>query len=214
MRAPRFSTKGIRAPPVLHRSGTVANEKSELKRGIGQGQNRTEFGHEKTMEWAGMFDKFLRECTENGRAPSTKRRSRTRTQTNARSLFRFLEGFGEGGHNFEDIADDTVVSDFENRRVLIFVDRDNGAGALHADNMLDCAADTQRKIKFRGDGLAGAADLALHGEPAFVADGTRGGNFRAQSLGDGFCLGNVFRSLDATTDSDDERGLGEVNCGF
>src|ERR1051325_400613 len=91
-----------------------------------------------------------------------------------------LQLFGEGGHDFEDVADDAVIGNFENGRVRILVDGDDGARALHADNMLNGAADAKREVEFRRNGLAGAANLALHGEPAFVADGARGSNFRAE----------------------------------
>src|SRR5579859_646742 len=87
-------------------------------------------------------------------------------------LFCFLQFLGERGHDFENVADDAVIGDFENRRVLIFVDGDDGARALHADDVLDVSADPEREVKFWRDGLAGAADLALHRKPAFVANGT------------------------------------------
>src|SRR5262245_12712265 len=85
-------------------------------------------------------------------------------------LLGFLQFFGKRGHDFEDVSDYTVVGNFENRRILILVNRDDGARALHADNVLDGAADAKRQIKLRSDSLARAADLALHGEPAFVAN--------------------------------------------
>ena len=128
--------------------------------------------------------------------------------------FGFFEGFGQGGHDFEDVGDYAVVGDFEDGGVGVFVDGDDGAGAFHADDVLDGAADTEREIEFWGDSLAGAADLALHGEPAFVADGTRGRDFSAEGFGEGFGLGDVFGGFDAAADGDDDGGLREVDGGF
>jgi hypothetical protein len=56
--------------------------------------------------------------------------------------------------------------------------------------------------------------LALHGEPAFVADGARGGDFSAEGFGESFGLGNIFRCFDAAADGDDDGGLREVDGGF
>src|SRR2546430_14823879 len=130
------------------------------------------------------------------------------------TLLGFFQSFGQGGHDFEDVADDAVIGDFEDGRVGIFVDGDDGARALHADNMLNGAADAKREIEFWRDGLAGAANLALHGKPAFIANGARRGNFRAKSFRKRFRLRNVFGSFDAAADGNNERRLSEVDRGF
>ncbi len=57
------------------------------------------------------------------------------------ALFGLFEGFGQGGHHFEDVGDDAVIGDFEDGGILIFVDGDDGAGPFHADDVLDGAAD-------------------------------------------------------------------------
>ena len=113
----------------------------------------------------------------------------SKADTAAWWLLRFFECLGEGGHDFEDVADDAVVGDFEDWGVLVFVDGDDGARAFHAYDVLDGAADAEREVELGRDGLAGAADLALHGEPAFVADRARGGDFAAESFGERFGLG-------------------------
>src|SRR6266446_3729919 len=83
------------------------------------------------------------------------------------NLFCLLQLFGERGHDFENVADYAVIGDFEDRRVLILVDRDYRARALHTNDVLNGAADSERQIQFWRDSLPGAADLALHREPAF-----------------------------------------------
>src|SRR5207302_8423343 len=113
-------------------------------------------------------------------------------ESSVAGLLSLPQFFGEGGHDFEDVADDAVVRDLEDRGVLVFIDGDDGARALHADNVLNCAADAERKIEFWRDGLAGAADLALHRKPAFVANWTRRGDFSAHRFCHRFGLRNIF----------------------
>ncbi len=57
------------------------------------------------------------------------------------SLVRLFEFFDQGGDDFEKVAYYAVVGYFEDRGVLIFVDGGDGAGAFHADDVLDGAAD-------------------------------------------------------------------------
>src|SRR3989441_12466048 len=89
----------------------------------------------------------------------------------------------QNAHIYE-VADDGVVGDFEDGSVLVFVDGDDGARAFHAHDVLDGAADAEGKIELGRDGLAGAANLALHGKPAFIADGPGGGDFAADGFGE------------------------------
>ena len=79
------------------------------------------------------------------------------------------------------------------------------------DHVLDGAADAEREIELGRDGLAGAADLAVHGEPAFVADGARGADFAAHELREFFGEGNIFRRFDAAADGNEDGRLREVD---
>jgi sigma54-dependent transcription regulator len=56
--------------------------------------------------------------------------------------------------------------------------------------------------------------LALHGEPAFVADGAGSGDFSAESFREGFGLGDIFGSFDAAAYGDDDGSLREVDGGL
>ncbi len=123
-------------------------------------------------------------------------------------LFQF---FSKRGNDFEQIADDAVVGNFENRRVLVLVDRDDRARAFHSHDVLDGSADSQREIQFRRDRLAGAADLAVHGQPAFIADRTRSRQFAAEQFGQFFRQRNIFRRLDAASDGHQDRRLRKVH---
>ena len=42
-------------------------------------------------------------------------------------LFRLLQFFRQGGHDLENVADHAIIGNFENGRVLIFVDGDDSA---------------------------------------------------------------------------------------
>src|SRR5207249_9894957 len=102
--------------------------------------------------------------------------------------FEFLQLFCQGGHDFEDVADHAVVGNFEDGSVRILVDGDAGAGALHADDVLNRATDAQGEIEFRRDGLPRTAYLALHGEPALITTRTRCGDPAAQRFRQRFAL--------------------------
>src|SRR5436853_5778312 len=73
----------------------------------------------------------------------------------------FSKLLGQLGHDLEQVADQADVGDLEDRGVLVLVDRDDGLRILHAREMLDRAGDADRDIDFRGDDLAGLADLIV-----------------------------------------------------
>src|SRR3954471_16930069 len=115
----------------------------------------------------------------------------------------FVQRCNERRNNFKQVARDTIVGDLEDRCFGILVDSDNRARAFHADEMLNGAGDAKRDVQLRRDGLARAADLPIHRQPAGITDRTRGGNLGAERLGK--VLGNLemFLPLDASTDGND-----------
>src|SRR5258708_18174906 len=123
----------------------------------------------------------------------------------------FFELVGEGGDDFEDVGDDGVVGDFEDGGVFVFVDGDDGARSLHADNVLDGSTDAEGEIEFWRDGLARAANLAVHGKPALVADGARGGDFAADGLSRLLGKRDILGSFDAASDGHNDGRLREVH---
>ena len=74
-----------------------------------------------------------------------------------------FDGFGQGGDYFEEVADYAVVGYFKDGGVGVFVDGYDALRGLHADQVLDGAGDSDCEVELGGYGLAGAADLALHG---------------------------------------------------
>src|SRR5207302_9373880 len=91
------------------------------------------------------------------------------------SRLNFLHFLNQRRNDVEQVADYAVIGDLEDRSLGVFVDGDDGARAFHAHDVLDGAADAERQIKLGSDGLAGAADLAVHGQPAGIADGAGSG---------------------------------------
>src|ERR1700733_2380088 len=84
--------------------------------------------------------------------------------------FRFLDFFGERRDHVEEVAHNTIIGDLEDGGLYVFINRNNGARALHADDMLDGAADAERNVELGGHGLTRTANLPLGGHPAVVAD--------------------------------------------
>src|SRR4029079_6941543 len=65
------------------------------------------------------------------------------------------------GNDLEQVADDAVVGNFEDRGVGILVDVDHRARSLHADQVLNRPGDAEREVQLRRNGLPGASDLTL-----------------------------------------------------
>ena len=68
-----------------------------------------------------------------------------------------------------------------------------------------------RDVQFGRDGLAGAAHLPLHGQPAVVADGARGCDFGAESRSKVLHEGEILGFLDAAAHSDNQRRGAQVD---
>src|SRR5258707_2890741 len=77
--------------------------------------------------------------------------------------------------------------------------------------MLDGAADADSQVKFGRNRLAGAADLAVHGQPAGIAYGTRRGNLSAQRVRERLGQLDVLLFFDAAAHGDNNLGLGKID---
>ena len=84
----------------------------------------------------------------------------------------------------EEVADEAVVGDLEDRRLLVLVDGDDDLRVLHAGEMLDGAGDADRDVELRRDDLAGLADLPVVRRVAGVDGGTRCADGGAELVGD------------------------------
>src|SRR5438034_176572 len=66
------------------------------------------------------------------------------------------------------IAHQAISRNLEDRRVGVFVDRDDNPGILYARQMLDRAGDAKRDVQLGRDDLAGLSDLIIVGGHACV----------------------------------------------
>src|SRR6478752_7295613 len=62
---------------------------------------------------------------------------------------------------FEQVGDEAVVGDLEDRGVLVLVDGDDDLRVLHAGEMLDGAGNAAGDVELRRHHLAGLADLPV-----------------------------------------------------
>ncbi len=60
-----------------------------------------------------------------------------------------VDQLGQLGHDLVHVADHAEVAELEDRRVRVLVDRDDRAGALHPDLVLDCAGDAEGDVELR-----------------------------------------------------------------
>ena len=82
-----------------------------------------------------------------------------------------LDGGHQLGHRLEEVGDEAVVGDLEDRGVGILVDRDDDLRALHPGEVLDGARDADREVELGRDDVAGLTDLELARRIARVARG-------------------------------------------
>src|SRR3954467_7080076 len=136
---------------------------------------------------------------------------KTSTSSVSRSATLLVQFRDHRGDHFEQVAGDAVIGDLEDRRLGILVDRDDGARAFHPDEMLDRAGDAEREIELGRHGLPRAADLAIHRQPAGVADRTRGRDLGAHRLRELLRELQVLLTLDAAPNRGDAFGLREID---
>jgi len=125
----------------------------------------------------------------------------------------FLHGFGELREDFEDVADDAVGGDLEDRGFGVFVDGDDDLGRRHAGEVLDRAGDAAGDVEARRDDLAGLADLVRVADPPRVDDRARRADGAAERLGEVADQGEVLGRFQSPAAADDDRRLGDVLLG-
>src|SRR3954468_15330210 len=84
------------------------------------------------------------------------------------------------GQRLEQIGDEPVVGDLEDRRLAVLVDRDDRLAALHAGEVLNRAADPRRDVQVRSHHLAGLPDLEIVRHPPRITDRARSTDRRAE----------------------------------
>ncbi len=91
---------------------------------------------------------------ENSRKKTGPRMTRgLRTISFIRSAFRLFDLVDQNRNGFEQVADDAVIGDVEDRCFRVFVDRYDRPGVFHPNDMLDRTGNAERNVEFRGNGL-------------------------------------------------------------
>src|SRR5690242_8889619 len=94
--------------------------------------------------------------------------------SSAISSFAFGKLGIELGHQLEEIADEAVIGDLEDRCLLVLVDGDDDLRVLHPGEMLDGAGDADGDVELGRDDLAGLPHLVVVRHEAGVDRGARG----------------------------------------
>src|SRR3546814_457984 len=84
------------------------------------------------------------------------------------------QGAIEFWQNCEQVANDPIVGNLEDRRFLILVDRDDDFGILHAGEMLDRSRNSDRDIEIRRNNLPRLTNLPVVRGVTGIDGGTRG----------------------------------------
>ena len=88
------------------------------------------------------------------------------------------------GRSGEEVADQAVVGDLEDRRLLVLVDRHDHLRVLHAGQMLDRPRDPHRNVQLRRHHLAGLPHLPVVRRIARVHRRPRRPDRRPEPVGD------------------------------
>src|SRR5262245_43716391 len=136
---------------------------------------------------------------------------RTSTSSVSRSTGLFLQLGYHRRHDLEEIAGYPEVGNLEDRRLGILVDRHDRPRSLHADEVLNRSGNAEGNIELWRNGLPRAPNLAIHRQPAGIADRTRGGNLGTHRLRELLDELQMFLALDATAHGNDSLGLREID---
>src|SRR5215469_4483608 len=116
----------------------------------------------------------------------------------------------ELGKNLEQVADQPVIGDLEDRRLLVLVDGDDHLRILHTRQMLDRAGDADGDVKLRRNDLAGLADLIVIRHKPGIDRGAGCADRRAEPVGDRFQQVEIVARLHSAPAGDDDAGAGEL----
>src|SRR5690242_11990004 len=121
-----------------------------------------------------------------------------------------LELLGQEGGDLEEVADDAVVGDLEDRGLRVLVDGADHLRGAHAGQVLDRARDAEAEVELRRDGAAGLADLEAVRAPARVDRRARGADRGAEHLGQLLEDREVLGALETTTARHHDLGLAQL----
>src|SRR5262249_52882333 len=121
-----------------------------------------------------------------------------------------LELGGQRRHDLEEVGDDPVVGDLEDRRLRVLVDGHDDLGRAHAGEVLNGAGNAKAQVELGRDGPSGLADLETMRTPAGIHGGARGADGGADDLAHVLEDHVVLRALHSAATRDDDLGLGQL----
>ena len=182
--------RAIKGRALGQEVGDEVSERGRIKHGAGQACAPASRPFSSTAMVSGSPPRALLELCRDGSRQTAGRAAADYQDVELENLAwrarmtRLLQRRDQCGHDLEQIADDAVVGDLEDRGIGILVDRHNRFRALHADDVLDRAGNAERNIELRRDRLSGTANLTIHGQPAHVANRAGRRQLGAQGRGE------------------------------
>src|SRR3989304_5855046 len=128
-----------------------------------------------------------------------------------RATTTFLQLLNQRGNELEDVRDDAVVRDLENRSARARVDREDEPGILHAGDVLHRPADSARDVQLRPHGLPALAYLAGLRKPLQIGERARRAHHPPEDLGELLDDLQVLLLLDAAPRAHDDVRRGDVD---
>src|ERR1051325_2739775 len=113
---------------------------------------------------------------------ATKKRTPVSLSWRLASSSGLLYQAGDVGNDVLVVADDAEVGGLEDRGIRVLVDRDNGAGPLQPNCVIELAGDGDGEIETRSDGAAREPNLKGTGKDAFPNAGQSGAQGPAKGL--------------------------------
>src|SRR3954447_3434384 len=145
------------------------------------------------------------------RSEASRSRARRRADADG-ALLALVDLFRQLRDDVEEVAYDTEVDEFEDRRFRVLVDGDDRLRRLHARAVLDGAGDPDRHVELRRDRLAGLADLVGVRVTASVGGCTRGTDRRAETVGELLDEREVGAFAEPSPTRDDDGRFGELRA--
>ena len=130
-----------------------------------------------------------------------------------RLSLRLLDRLGKSGNDFEEVAHGSNIGDLEDRRIGIFVDRDDEVRTLHAHEVLDRSRDSRGDVELRGHDLTRGAHLIFVGKPTRIDDGARSAQGAAQCIREGLeYFTELLLGTHAPAARNDDVGLAQIDA--
>src|SRR5690606_11928182 len=115
-------------------------------------------------------------------------------------------------YRLEQVGNQAVVGNLEDRRFFVLVDRHDHLGVLHAGQVLDGTGDAHGDVQLRRNDLAGLTDLHVVRHEAGVHRSAGGAHGSTQLVGQAVQQLEVVAVLHAATTRDHDLGTGQFGA--